>query len=69
MVILACSLVHYYFGFVAAVVITVGEVIVDDKIVDKEVGYEETDFLDGSSSTQETRKFVDSVVVSKVTKN
>ena len=48
---------------------TICEDIVDGEIVGEEVGYEETDFLDGISSTQETRKFVDLVVVSKVTKS
>ena len=47
----------------------VGEETVDGEIVGEEVGYEENDFLDGSSSTLETRKFSNSVVVSKVTKN
>ena len=47
----------------------VGEETVDGEIVGEEVGCEESDFLDGSSSTLETRYFVDFVVVSKVTKN
>ena len=60
-------------GAATVVAITVGEGNSKDNyeggIVSEEVSYEETDSLDGSSSTQETRKFFDLVVVSKVTKN
>ena len=47
----------------------VGEETVDGEIVREEVGYEETDFLDGSSSTQETRKSANLVAVTMVTKS
>ena len=67
MVILACSLVQHCFGVAVAAVGTVGEGIVEEDIagkgtvngetIDEEVGYEETDFLDGCFSNQETKKF------------
>ena len=47
----------------------VGEENFDGEMVGKEVGYEETDFLDGSSSTQETKKSANLVVVTMVTKS
>ena len=60
MVILAYSLVQHCFGVAVVVVGT----------VDEEVGYEEIDFLDGSSSTQETKKLVGLIVgVPMVTKS
>ena len=46
-----------------------GEETVNGEIVGEEVGYEKNNFLDGSSSIEDTRKFVDLVVVSKVTNN
>ena len=71
-------MVHHCFGAVATTAGIVGvdnskegivgEETIDGDIVGEEVGNEETNFLDGISSTQETRKFVDSMVVSKVTK-
>ena len=69
MVVLACSLIQHYFGVAIAVVGTVGEGIVVEGTVDEEVGYEETNFLDGSFSNQETKKFVGLSVVPKVTKS
>ena len=61
MVVLAYSLVQHCFEFAPVATGTVGEGIdeestFDEEIVDKEVGYEQIDFLDGSSSIQETRK-------------
>ena len=55
MVVVACSLVQCYFGLATATVDIVGEGIaeediVDEETVDEEVGYEENDFMDGSSS-------------------
>ena len=48
----------------------VEEDTVDEVIVDKEVGYEQTDSLDGSFSIQKTKKLVGLVVVvSMVTKS
>ena len=47
----------------------VGEENFDGGNIDEEVGYEETDFLDGNSFIQETKKSVDSVVMSKVAKS
>ena len=58
-------------GVAAATAGTTGMVegIVEEGIVGeetiKEIGYGETGFLDGSSSTQETNNFVGLVVVSK----
>ena len=47
----------------------VGEETVDGEIVDEEVGYEETDFLDGSFSIQETKKCDGLSIVPKVDKS
>ena len=67
---------HHCFGVTAAAAGTAGmaEGIVEEGIVDEEtigvemvedISYGETGFLDGSSSTQETKKYVVLVVVSK----
>ena len=75
MVVLAYSLVQHCSRVTAAAAGTVGEGIakegtVDEVIVDKEVGYEQTDSQDGSSSVQETQKLAGLVVVvSMVTKS
>ena len=74
MVIVAYSLVQRYFGVAVAVVGTVGEGIaeedtIDEEIIDGEIGYEETDFLDGSFSNHDTKEFVGLIVVPKVTKS
>ena len=70
MVILAYSLVQHCFEVETTTAGTVGEGIaeegtIDEETVDEEVGYEETGFLDGSFSTQETKKSVGLVIVSK----
>ena len=46
-----------------------GEETVNGEIVGEEVGYEKNNFLDGSSSTQGTRKSLDLVVVTMLTKS
>ena len=47
----------------------VGEETVDGEIIGEEVGYEETDFLDGSFSNEETKKFVGLIGLPKLTKS
>ena len=75
MVVLAYSLVQHCFEVAATATGTIGEGIakegtVNEVIVDKEVGYEQTNFLDGISSIQETKKLASLiVVVSMVTKS
>ena len=79
MVVLAYSLVQHCFGVAAVATSTVGEGIgeegtvdeetVDEETIDEEVGYEKNDFLDGSFSNQDTKKFVGLSVVPKVTKS
>ena len=79
MVILACSSVQHCSKVVATNAGTVGEGIAegditDEEIVDgetfgEEVGYEGTDFLDGSFSNQETKKCDGFSVVPKVAKS
>ena len=74
MFVVACSLVQRYFGVADAAAGTIGEGIaeegtIDEETVDEEVGYEEIDFLDGSFSNHETKKFVGFIVVPKVTKS
>ena len=75
MVILAYSLVEHCFEVAFVVIGTIGEGKVEEDtiyevIIDKGVGYEKNDSLDGSSSIQESRKLDGLVVVvSMVTKS
>ena len=69
MVIVACSLVKHYFGVAVVAAGTFGEGIGEEDIFDEEVGYEETDFLDGSFSNEETKKFVGLIGLPKLTKS
>ena len=79
MVVYECSLVKHCFGVAAAAVRTVGEGIVEEdiageetiigEIADEEVGYEETDFLDGIFSNQDTKKCDGLSIIPKVSKS
>ena len=68
MVVLACSSVQHCSEVATAATGTFGEGkveedTIDEVIVDKEVGYEKTNSMDGSSSIQDTRKLAGLVVV------